>query len=474
MASMPLIRLAKKSDNLSKRNTVPFERRLFVSLLYTGLPGILFSSLLLWISEYSLYHKIEGTAVVAGLWIGISLAVRNNVIHSIRVLSNVIAAVQEEDFSFRATQAVKGDALGDLALDINNLVRSLESERLGAVDSANLLRKVMNEADAVIFALTLDHKICLLNRAGAAFLQKREDQILNRTAEELGISDLFEGPPSETISRVSAGTERRWIVRRASFRQHGLSHRLILLSEASEALRAEERLAWQRIIRVLGHEINNSLAPIKSIARTLSRMSANVRLPAETEENFRLGLDVISNRADSLTRFLQSYARLGALPPPSRRMIDLTRLITGIIALESRWPVALLSSSPLNVFLDQAQFEQALINLISNAVEAVLSLSNSMPPDDAVTVSWKANNNDLELCIRDRGVGLLDTDNLFVPFYTTKETGSGIGLILSRQIIEAHQGQLVVRNRVDSIGCEVIIRIPACIMSIESKSASVE
>jgi len=190
MASMPLISLVKKSDKLwKKRRRIPFERRLFFNMLYSGLPGIFLSAILLWTHPYSLDHKVEGTVLVLCLWLGISYAIRNNVIHSLRVLSNVIAALQEEDFSFRATQAVQGDALGDLALEINHLARTLELERLGSVETANLLRKVMDEAGVVIFAITPDHRLCLVSRAGAAFLGKHEDQILNRTAPELGIDD---------------------------------------------------------------------------------------------------------------------------------------------------------------------------------------------------------------------------------------------------------------------------------------------
>lgn len=457
--------LEKKSDKFTQRHRLPFERRLFLYLLYAGLPGIALSAVLLWTNDYSLSHKIEATVLVMALWLGISSTIRNKVVHSIRVLSNVIAALQSEDFSFRATQAVKGDALGDLAVEINHLARSLESERLGAIEAANLLRKVMNEAGAVIFAFTPDRKVCLLNRAAAAFLRKREEQVLNRTVEELNLHDIFEGPSSETLTRGAAGTESRWIVRRTSFRQHGLSHRLILLSEASEALRAEERTAWQRIVRVLGHEINNSLAPIRSIARTLSRQSANTKLPEDLSGNLRLGLEVIGNRADSLTRFLQSYTRLGALPPPSRQPVSLETVIADVAALESRLVVEVVPGPSVCVLVDQAQFEQALINLISNAVESVLSIPEQLPSREAVTVTWQVTGEDLEIFVRDEGVGLLDTDNLFVPFYTTKETGSGIGLILSRQIIEAHRGQLVIRNREDRPGCEVFIKIPDCVVA---------
>ena len=464
MVSMPQIPLAKKSVRLWKRRNVSFERRLLHSILYTGFPGVILGEVLLWANHYSLDHKIEGTVLVLGLWAGISYSVRNKVIHSVRVVSNVIAALQEEDFSFRATRAVRGDALGDLAIEINNLARALESERLGSIETASLLRKVMDGADAAIFAFTPERRVCLLNRMGAIFLDRHEDQILNRTADELGIQDLIDGPRSGTISRGWSGTQKKWLVRRASFRQNGISHQLILLSEASEILRAEERVAWQRLIRVLGHEINNSLAPIKSIARTLSQIPVKTKLPEDDAENFRLGLEVIGGRADSLTRFLQNYTRLGTLPTPMRRVQEISKLMTGVAALEVRLPVKVKQGNAVNIIVDGAQCEQALINLIRNAVDAVLSAPQHSVGPDAVTLSWKTSAKDLEVRIEDEGIGLLETDNLFVPFYTTKEKGSGIGLVLTRQIIEAHGGHLVIRNRSDRPGCEVTITIPNCVV----------
>jgi two-component system nitrogen regulation sensor histidine kinase NtrY len=453
----------KKSNR--PEHPVRFERRLLFSILLTGVPSTVLAFVLLWANSYALYHKIEGTVILVLFWIGLSYSTRDTVIHSIRVLSNVISSLKEEDFSFRATRAVSGDALGELAIEINSLARALESERLGAMDAANLLRKVLSEVDAVILAFDPDGAVKLINHAGCSFLGIREEAAMNRKASELGIEDLVDGPPSETITRFGAGIEKRWIVRRGHFRRHGLPHRLLMLSEASEALRAEERVAWQRLVRVLSHEINNSLAPIKSITYSLGRMFSTEELPEDKRENLRAGLDVIGSRTDALNRFLQSYARLSRLPPPVRRSISLGKVIQHIAELESRVRITVLSGPVINVNVDQDQLEQALINLTRNAVDAVLMKSESMISDHPVTISWNVNGNDLEIWIRDDGIGLLDTSNLFVPFYTTKQTGSGIGLLLSRQIIEAHNGRLMIRNRKDSSGCEVEIRLVSCVVS---------
>jgi nitrogen fixation/metabolism regulation signal transduction histidine kinase len=460
---MFLLKRKKKSERPFVPPSAKFEGRLFYSILRTGVPAAALALVLLWVNPYSIDHKIEGTVLLLLLWLSSTLGTRNHIIHSIRVLSNVIASLKDGDLSFRATHAIGGDALGDLALEINNLARALESERLGAIEATNLLRKILFEVDAVIFAFSPDNRVRLLNRAATAFLRKSEEESLNRTAEELGILHILNGPPSETISQSFAGTERRWVVQRTSFRQQGIPHRLVMLSEVSEALRAEERLAWQRIVRVLSHEINNSLAPIKSIAHTLARLSATTTMADEARENFQHGLEVIKERTEALNRFLQNYTRLARLPAPVRQVISLNKLVSHVAGLEFRLKVRVLPGPDVKVNVDPDQLEQVLINLTRNALEAMLDKPAGDKQGPAVTLSWHVTGRDLDLFIRDQGPGLLDTANLFVPFYTTKKTGTGIGLLLSRNIIEAHGGRLSIRNREDCSGCEVQIKIPNCI-----------
>ncbi len=464
MASMFLPQSKKRKHKPA--SSIPFERRLLFSVLATGLPCGVLAFALLWSGSYALDHKIEGTVFVGLFWLGLAFSARNRVVNAMRVLSNVVASVKEEDFSFRATRALSGDALGDLAIEINNLARALESERLGTMEAENLLRKVISEADDVIMAFTMDGRLQLHNRAAARFLGIRETTAISSTAADLGIAELLEGPPSQTISRFSNGQEKRWIVRRTHFRQSGIPHRLILLSEASEALRAEERQAWQRMVRVLSHEINNSLAPIKSVSRTLARILSQTTLPDRIHKDVDLGLEVIGTRAEALNRFLQSYAQLTRLPAPARRDVCLNKLLKRVAGLECRLQVGLDPGPELTVNLDPDQLEQVLINLIKNATEAVLARPEASQRDEPlVTVSWKQTGSDLELWVRDQGLGLLDPSNLFVPFYTTKEGGAGIGLVLCRQIVEAHGGSLLLRNRVDVSGCEAEIKIPECIVA---------
>jgi two-component system, NtrC family, nitrogen regulation sensor histidine kinase NtrY len=462
------IRRAKKNSERGTELPARFEGHLLLSVLLSGAPGVILSFLLLWKSQYSLDHKIESSLLLCLLWLGLSVSTRDSVVNSLRVLSNVVSAVKDEDFSFRAKRAVQGDALGDLALEINSLSSALAAERLDAIETNHLFRKVMAEAGTIILAFSLDNRLRLVNRSGALFLERPEGDLVNRTAQELGIEDLLEGPASEVISRVNSETGKRWIVRRTGFRQKGEPHRLVILSEASEALRAEEGLAWRRLVRVLSHEINNSLAPIRSIAHSLGRMASNAELPIPLSEHLSHGLEVIQDRAESLNRFLQNYARVAVAPAPSRRPIALDGLVMRVVTLESRVAVDLIPGPKIDIYVDPDQLEQALINLIKNAADAVLLTSEKTIGPEAVTVSWIARSKDVEIRIRDKGVGLFETENLFVPFYTTKQTGSGIGLLLSRQIIEAHNGTLILRNRVDRSGCEVEVKLPACIFDASS------
>jgi len=473
MAFMLLPLFGKINKKPRGRTRGRFEIRLLFSVLGAGLPGTILGLLLLWNHPYSLDHKMEITIFVLLLWLSLSFSARDAVIQSVRVLSNVVQSLKEENFSFRASESVPGDALGELALEINELATVLESEKMGALEAGSLLRRVTSEVEAVILAVSPDGRIKLLNRAAAAFFGKREDQILNRTTEELGIQNLVEGPPSEIISRVGSGGEKRWFVRRSRFRQGGIPHRLIVLSEVSEALRAAERAAWQRLVRVLSHEINNSLAPIKSLARTLSHFSEQ-KVPEPDREVLKHGLEVIGSRAESLNRFLQSYARLTKVPKVAKKVIRLMDLLTRVVKLESRLAISLEPGPDTLLRADPDQLEQVLINVCKNAVEAVLSRGETPGSDASVTIAWSASNQDLQLRVRDTGIGLLDTSNLFVPFYTTKESGTGIGLPLSRQIIEAHGGTLTIRNREDTTGCQVEIKLPGCVLQGAESHAVVQ
>jgi signal transduction histidine kinase len=222
----------------------------------------------------------------------------------------------------------------------------------------------------------------------------------------------------------------------------------------SATLREEERQAWQRLVRVLGHEINNSLAPIKSIAASLGALLARRDRPADLETDLQRGLAVIGARTEALGRFMNAYARLARLPPVRPSSVAIADIVARVAALETRVPVDVYPGPSLTIRADGDQLEQLLINLVRNAADASLETAGR------VAISWARQNGQLEVRVEDEGPGLADTANLFVPFFTTKPAGSGIGLVLSRQIAEAHGGALTLTNRSSGTGCEAVLRLP--------------
>jgi nitrogen fixation/metabolism regulation signal transduction histidine kinase len=219
-------------------------------------------------------------------------------------------------------------------------------------------------------------------------------------------------------------------------------------------LREEELKAWQRLVRVLGHELNNSLTPIKSIAGSLESILARQPRPEDWETDTRKGLAVIAARSEALSRFMGAYATLARLPRPTMTAVDVAELVRRVARLETRITPDVTLGPDLVIQADADQLEQLLINVIRNAVDA------SLETGGAVRVGWERQDARLTVWVRDEGHGLPNTANLFVPFFTTKPNGTGIGLVLSRQIAEAHGGTLTLQNAAQGPGCEAQLVLP--------------
>jgi nitrogen fixation/metabolism regulation signal transduction histidine kinase len=419
-----------------------------------GLAATLIATFFVWTGDLSRGAALGVTLLLAGSWLGCAWAVRARVVRPLQTISNLLLALREEDFSIRANILNRNDPLGEVLHEINALSDTLRDQRLGALEAGALLRAVMEEISVAVFAFDQKQQLKLANRAGEQLVGKTVERMLKRSAAELGLAQCLEGPPVRTLQGAFAGSMGRWAMRRSTFRQHGQPHQLLVLADLSHALREEERQAWQRLLRVLGHELNNSLAPIRSISGSLGQLMAREPLPSDWRQDMKEGLAVISARAEALSRFMADYSRLARLPQPKLQPVQIGPLLSRVVGLEHRLKVALIAGPELTISADPDQLEHVLINLVRNAVDAASETKGQ------VSCSWSKAGPQVEVRIEDDGPGLSNTANLFVPFFTTKPTGSGIGLALSRQIAEAHGGSLTLENRSGQPGCIARLLLP--------------
>jgi nitrogen fixation/metabolism regulation signal transduction histidine kinase len=440
--------------NGKKRRGIGFESRVVLLAVVVAMPWVVASLVLISMREASVGSKawlVAGLLVVSAVLLA---ALRNGVAYPLRTLSNLLSSLREEDYSFRARIASADDAMGEVMTEVNELTEMLRGRRLSALEASALLRTVIAEIDSAIFAFDQDQKLRLVNRAGERLLARPSEILSGLTANELGLASLLEVREAATVEKTFPGGTGRWGVRQSEFREEGKPHRLLVVTDLSRALREEERQAWKRLLRVLGHELNNSLAPIKSIAGSMETLVNRDPLPDDFQDDLRSGLAVIRSRTEALARFMDTYSTLARLPQPRLEDVDLASLVRRVAALERRADVTVTGGPDVRIRVDPDQIEQLLINLVRNAVDAVQETGG------AVELGWDSGNGELEVELRDEGPGISGSTNLFVPFYTTKPGGTGIGLVLCRQIAEAHGGTLTLANRSDRTGSLARLILP--------------
>ena len=452
-----------------RQRLLSFERRIKLWLAAAGVAILLPAGVLIPLYLHSMAQSLGLLALVAGAYLLLADIFREQLLRPLQTLANIVSAIREEDYSFRARGARRGDAVGDLALELNALSGALQTQRAAAQDAFTLLERVLTSMHSPVLAF--DDRSCLrmLNAAARNAFALGSPEPIGRSAAELHLEDLLALSDQELYppagSQGDAHTDRltaatvRWSVRRATFRLHGLPHHLLVLSDIAAVLREEERLAWQRLIRVLSHEINNSLTPIKSIAGSLhARTSA---LAEDDQADFARGLSVIEERAASLNRFLQAYQRLTHLPAPTLREVELEGVVSRTAHIETRLPVAIVPGAAETMLCDSDQIQQALINLLRNAADAALAPDANTPGHiPAVSIGWSVTPSEVRFTVEDNGLGIDNPSNLFVPFYTTKQKGSGIGLVLARQIASAHRGRVLLQPHPEHRGCLATLTLP--------------
>jgi nitrogen fixation/metabolism regulation signal transduction histidine kinase len=431
------------------------ERSVLYLALIAGVPAGLALLALTWGQPYTFEVRWTITTIVLLVWIGSAVAAYQMVQRVLFLQANLLGALREGDYSIRGTGTRPGTGVGLVMAEINALGDTLQRQRTEAVESTKLLQSVMGAIDVAVFAFDMEEHLVLVNPAGERLLGEPAARLLGRPARQLRLAQCLEGDTPRLLDRPFGPESGRLELRRSGFRREGKPHQLLVFADLSRALREQEQQAWQRIVRVLSHEINNSLTPIKSIAHSIKRMLSRVPdLPRAGE--IQDGLNLIETRSGALGRFLRAYAQLARLPKPQTREVQIEPLVHRVAELENRLPVAVRGGGDLELTADPDQLEQLLINLVRNAVDATLEAGGG----GGVSIGWKAVDGALQVMIEDEGPGLPDTSNLFVPFFTTKPTGSGIGLALSRQIAEAHGGTLSLENRQGARGCRATLRVP--------------
>lgn len=433
------------------------ERRIQMVALAGGFPAMATALWLLWTGDFT--PKVQWTlsSVMVLCWVALANSVYEQVSTPLRTVANLLEAIREGDFSIRGRTSQRDDSLGEVMEQVNAMGSTLQEQRLGALEANALLRKVMEEINVAIFAFDVESKLRLVNKGGEALIGRPLARLLGETAESLGLEDCL-GGELRTMTRSFPGGSGRWGVSCSTFREGGVPHQLLVLTDLTRPLREEELQAWQRLVRVLGHELNNSLAPIKSIAGSLGSIVERDPLPEDWKEDMQHGLAIIGSRSESLQRFLSAYTRLAKLPRPSLAPVDIETVVRRAVALELRMKVKVVGGQGTVVEADADQVEQVMINLIKNAVEAAQATGGG------VRVGWERTvvlaGQRLLVWIEDEGPGLANTANLFVPFFTTKPGGSGIGLVVCRQIAEAHGGTLELKNNADRTGCTARLLLP--------------
>ncbi len=434
-----------------KRARLSFESRLILTMIGAGTPVMVGFLWLLWSGQQSVYLKFLVTVLVSSSFSYLVFVSRNLVVNQLKSLANVAEAIKIGDYSVRGRTSDRGDVLDEVYYQLNALSEDLQKRRYAFHEAEALLGKIVDQIEVAVFAIDQADLITITNRAASALLNLPKEEIIGKTTTALGLDPLLQNHAEGVLEHQFHVGPGPWHIRIEHFREAGRPQRLLVITDLKQILRREELKAWQRLIRVISHEVNNSLSPIISMCSTLTDLLHE----SPTASSDALGaLRIIRERSVALRDFIGRYAALARLPEPTPSRFSLRKSIEEAVMMSPVEAVSMAEDmEDIELFADRGQLEQVLINLLKNASEASANAGN-------VYIDWSRDANSVTLSLVDEGCGVSNPANLFIPFYSTKKEGSGIGLVLCRQIIENHDGSLTVENRTDRSGCVARIRLP--------------
>lgn len=447
----------------TKQKTAMFENKLLSLALCIGLIPTVCLFIALYFLSFSLAAKILLMFFVLVIVIYGAFAIRQKVIFQLRTATNLMESMSYGDHSVKARQTHSGGVLNEFNQMFNKLSKSLAQQRLLSKEHQILLNKVISQIDVAIIAVDDKAGISLMNPNAEKLFHCRFEEVENWPISTIGLQNIITGEHRKVVEFELEHTKKKVYIYTDEYFENGVKHKLIFITDIQSILRDEEYLVWQKLLRVLSHEINNSLAPITSISETLTRLLAkpitSELFEQELKADIQEGLSVITERSNSLNNFIKRYQELTKLPLPDKKIFNLASLIKSIVTLFHNSTIET-DGTDITLYGDEDQIQQVLVNIIKNAVQSMQGQSRADSSGGKLTISWYKHEGLVKIKVLDQGTGISNLDNIFVPFYTTKAEGSGIGLVLSRQIINNHGGDLVIANRKDGAGVEATIELP--------------
>lgn len=368
-------------------------------------------------------------------------------------LSYALESIRVDDYSVSQLPEYSHGVVKRIFDEINDFSMELRKKKRLFDEKNILVHSLIKQLDSPVLLLNNDGQLIHGNKALSRWLGKDWHLVRLRKVTSLGLVQSELGWFIKHKQQT-----HQFKIRSSYYKDESGEHQLLIFTDISHELRKMQTESWQQIVRVLSHEIKNSLTPIQSMAQTLAEFNADI-------EQIQM-LDIINTRCQNLTEFIERYSLLTSVynldsHNKRRQKIDLSNMLSSIIAMYSDVAVELQITCS-TVVADPVLLEQVIINLMTNAQQAILLEGG----EGVIKVSVYNTSASVILNISDNGIGIQNPDNLFIPFYTTKPDGQGIGLLLSRHIIEQHHGQLTLENNPNSSGATACITLPL-VSSIE-------